>query len=286
LLVLFFVIAQVVGLAVTERYIDFAKSNETGKVEWKPLPSIAGVPVERPETTGSASLAYIISALLIGTIVVLLLMRWQKVMIWKVWYFIAVLAGLYIAIAAFVPQLIAFIAALVLAVFKIVRPKLIIHNLTEILIYGGLAAIFVPLLSVASAAILLILLSAYDAYAVWQSKHMIKMAKFQASSGIFAGLLVPYKTKKVPARIAAPKMQKGARVAVLGGGDIAFPLIFTGTVMQSSGFWLSLLVVPATAASLFLLFYYGKKDRFYPAMPYLTVGCFVGYLLVRIALLL
>jgi presenilin-like A22 family membrane protease len=139
-------------------------------------------------------------------------------------------------------------------------------------LYGGLAAIFVPILNVLYAFILLLALSAYDMYAVWRSKHMIKMAKFQTKSGIFAGLLIPY---KAPA-VRGPK--KPVRTAVLGGGDIGFPLIFSGTVLAASGFVPALLVSLGATAALFILLLLSQKDKFYPAMPFLTLGCAVGYL--------
>ena len=53
--------------------------------------------------------------------------------------------------------------------------------------------------------------------------------------------------------------------------------MFAGVVMGKVGF-VNALVIPACAAiALFLLLYFGKKDRFYPAMPFITAGCLAGY---------
>src|SRR3989344_4583848 len=65
-------------------------------------------------------------------------------------------------LAAWLPGEIAFGLAVVLALLKIVQRSPVFHNLTELLIYGGLAAIFVPILSVFSMGILLALISIYD----------------------------------------------------------------------------------------------------------------------------
>jgi Na+-translocating ferredoxin:NAD+ oxidoreductase RnfA subunit len=75
---------------------------------------------------------------------------------------------------------------------------------------------------------------------------------------------------------------------VLGGGDIGFPLIFTGIVMTALimkhglilGFFLSLIVTVCATIALALLFIMAEKDKFYPAMPFLSAGCFIGYLIV------
>ena len=136
-------------------------------------------------------------------------------------------------------------------------------NFTELFVYSGIAAIFAPIMNVFAASILLILISIYDAIAVWKTKHMIKMAKFQAKTKMFAGLVVPY--------------AKGKKQAILGGGDIGFTLLFSGVVLYNVGFLNALIVSLFTTISLFVLLYKSKKNKFYPAMPYLSVGCFIGY---------
>ena len=72
------------------------------------------------------------------------------------------------------------------------------------------------------------------------------------------------------------------KTAVLGGGDMGFPLLFAAVVQRVYG--ASALVVPIFAGiALLLLLLASKKDRFYPAMPFLSAGCFVG---LGVALLL
>jgi len=163
-----------------------------------------------------------------------------------------------------VSQYVALFLALLGTYFRVIKPNIIVHNISEIFIYGGLAAIFVPILSIFSISILLILIAVYDMYAVWKSKHMVKLAKFQSKVKLFAGIMIPYGKK---------------RVAILGGGDIGFPLLFAGVVVSEFGL-LGLLVPLVVGLSLFLLLYYGDKNKFYPAMPFLAAGCFVGYFLV------
>ena len=159
--------------------------------------------------------------------------------------------------------------------------------MSEVFLYGGLAAIFVPMLNLFSAFTLLILISLYDAYAVWKSEHMIALAKFQMKSKLFAGLLIPYKLpslKKVSPNVKID--HKKIKTALLGGGDIAFPLLFAATVMKSVGFWQSLIISVSSSIALFLLIYFGKKDKFYPAMPFISAGCFVGYGIILLIKLL
>jgi presenilin-like A22 family membrane protease len=167
-------------------------------------------------------------------------------------------------------------------------PNIDIHNITEILMYGGLAALLVPVLNLFSVAALLIFISAYDAYAVWKSKHMVKMAEFQKTSNLFAGFSFPYKTVKkqggiskakigLPNKVKSVDSGESSNTAILGGGDIAFPMLFAGVVMKTTGSYLyPLIVVIVTSGALFALFARAEKGKFYPAMPFLSMGCFLG----------
>ena len=275
MLVGMFLLAQVIGLHIVQAYIDPVKTAETGQTEWKELPTIAGQGLERPDVDPKVSVVYILVALIIGTILILFIMRWQKVIIWKIWFWLAVLLCLHIAFASFMSSGYALVLALVLASLKVFKPTIIIHNATELFIYGGLAVIFVPILNTLTAIILLILISFYDMYAVWKSKHMVRLAQFQAKSGVFAGLLIPYSPKKL---ILTKKQAKKEKIssAILGGGDIGFPLLFAGVVMKTFGVQALAISIGATAA-LFLLLIYSQKKKFYPAMPFLTAGCLIGY---------
>ncbi len=292
-LVVLFLAAQYVGLFVVNQYIDYPASKEAGTFTASSLPPIAGQTVDRPQMQESQSPWFITGAIIVGTIIILLLMRWRAVFVWKAWFFLAALLCLYFSLYAFLKpiaaaELIALIAAIVLAAWKVWRPNLLVQNFTEVLLYGGLAAIFFSVVNITAMLIILFIISLYDMYAVWASKHMVALARFQASSGMFAGLLLPYaSTEKEPKRVAKVMGQReGIRTAVLGGGDIGFPLLFAASVLKQYALagqgWLALLIPPFVALALFLLLWYGKKDRFYPAMPFLSAGCLVGLAVVQL----
>ena len=131
---------------------------------------------------------------------------------------------------------------------------------------------------------------------------MITMAKFQTQAKMFAGLLIPYRIKGAKAGIRhgkiaaeaskAPKAVKTEKIkvksAILGGGDIGFPLLFAGVVMKGLmlknpvfiGFLKTLIIPLFVSITLLLLLIKSKEDRYYPAMPFLSIGCLLGYLAV------
>lgn len=300
-LVLFFFMAQIIGLLVVNQYIDHKKTNEAKEVIMKPLP----YGLERPEVKNqSLSFVYITLAILAGTALVLLLVRFNKPLIWRFWFFGTMWLTLSIALAAFVSNIFASALAFIISLLKVFKPNIIIQNLSEVFVYGGLAAIFVPMLNLFAAFMLLIVISVYDFIAVFKTKHMIRLAEFQSSSKVFAGLFIPYEREKIKEGKMPIKMpitsgkgiddnrKKAAApiksIAVLGGGDIGFTLLFAGVVMKElmlkeailTGF-LKALIIPIFATSaLLILLLKGRQNKFYPAMPLLSLGCFAGYLIV------
>jgi len=283
-LVFLFLATQFLGLIITSRYVDSVKTVETGELSWKALPSIGGFDLERPAIDPAKSVLYILGAIILGTILILLLIKWKHISLWKLWFFIAVALCLHIAFSAFISAGYSLILALIFSFIKVYRPNIFVHNFTELFIYSGLAVIFVPVMNLFAAFILMILLSFYDMYAVWKSKHMVSMAKFQTKSGVFAGVVMPYKMPKLRAK--TKKSSAKIKTAILGGGDLGFPLIFTGVVFKSVGLYYSMIIPIFAAIALLLLLLFSKKDHFYPAMPFLTIGCFVGYFVVLLVSLI
>jgi len=286
ILVAIFLGAQIVGLFVTDQYMENVQVLESGKlnVTWQDLPSIGGMNMERPEIEPAQGVWFIAAAVIIGTIMLFFLMRVKHAILWKLWFFMAVGICLTISFGAFLSSVIAFALGFILAALKVFRPSIVIQNLTELFVYGGLAAIFVPILDKTSVILLLFFISLYDMYAVWRSKHMIKLAKFQTKAKVFAGLLIPYGFPKTGKAVKAKKKGKKSKfksvkikTAILGGGDIGFPLIFAGVIMKEVGL-LKVMVIPVfVSISLLLLLLLGKKNKFYPAMPFLSIGCLAGY---------
>jgi len=271
LLMVIFLLAQFVGIAILYQYIDQQKSAEAGKIEFKALPL-----GERPEMEESTSYLPIMIIILVGTVLMLLLIKYNLSWVWKIWFLSAIFLTLVVSFNALISLKLALFLALLLAVWRIFWPNFWVQNFTEVFMYGGLAAIFVPVFNLWSIIILLILISVYDAYAVWKSKHMITLAKSQTESKVFAGVLIPYSLKKE--KIDHQEKKIPGKVAILGGGDIAFPLLFAGVIMKETGLWQSLVIPFFALLGLGALLFLAKKDRFYPAMPFISAGCFLGLL--------
>ncbi|MBD3209675.1 hypothetical protein GF367_04660 [Candidatus Woesearchaeota archaeon] len=305
LLVIIFLLSQLVGLFLVQGSLqDITCEVVEGLEECEPAytDTVVGA---RPETRGFGSLLYIIIGVGVGTALLLLIAKYQKTSLWRVWFFIAVWLATSIALGVVMPFVAAWVLGLLLAAWKLWRPNIVIYNVAEVLMYAGIAVLIVPILDVFWMVILLLLISAYDMVAVWKSRHMVTMAKFITGSNAFAGLVIPYDHKKkriygrLPRqqRVKQASLEKGSRYknAILGGGDITFPLLFAGVVMQGnvvklvqsgvpflvavqSSFLLALIVSLGATVAIAGLFLFAQKDKFYPAMPFVTAGCLLGWI--------
>ena len=157
-------------------------------------------------------------------------------------------------------------------------------NIVNILFILGIAAIFVPILNIYTISLMLVFISVYDAWAVWHSGIMQKMAKYQINKlNVFSGFFVPYASNKIKLQIQ--KMKKSelkkkikVNVAILGGGDVVFPIITAGVMMKTLGILPAVFVIAGATLGLGYLFLFAEKKKFYPAMPFITAGIFLGIL--------
>jgi presenilin-like A22 family membrane protease len=307
LLLSMFLVTQFIGLFVVNAYTPQETINqETGEImlnQQNQLP----FGIETPETNFLAIIFYFILA--IAIIAILMKYKWKLVI--KIWFLLVITLALGISIYAILMKftsldniaIIALAIAIPLALIKIFRANVFVHNITELFIYPGIAAVFVAILHPLSVMVLLVLISIYDMWAVWRAKFMQKMAKFEMEElHIFGGFLIPtvskkvkaqiqrikdkYKGKKMPEKIKKKKFK--VRLAILGGGDVIFPIITAGVFMRAytqqalfgiAGLIPALFVIGGALAGLTYLMFITKKDKAYPAMPYISVGIFAALIL-------
>ncbi len=252
MLTVLFLAAQLIGLVVINKYSE------------KQLP----FGIERPEVQEDVSYLPLLFAIIIATLIALLIINLGAQKLWKLWFFIATLYLLTIAMAAFFNQTTAFIIASLLVLYRTFRLSIVSHNLVELFVYSGIPAVFAPILNITSMVIIILVIAAYDMIAVWKTKHMVKLAKFQTQTKVFAGLLIPY--------------DKGKKAAILGGGDIGFPMLFSSVVFLTYGLIPALITTLTATIALFILLIISKKNKFYPAMPFIGAGSLAGLLLTLI----
>lgn len=295
ILLAMFIVTQFIGLYVINHY----------SVQGNTLPYGMEPPEIHEDTDFYTSfLPSIIIAFVIAVILLILFTRFKFDFVMKFWFFIVILISIAIFFNSFFPNekyipFFALIFALPLAIMKVYKRNFLIHNLTELVIYPSIAAVFVPLLNIWTVIILLLLISLYDMWAVWKSGIMQKMAKYQINQlKIFSGFFVPYFSKKMRSDLKDLSKSKlknkkvKANVAILGGGDVIFPIITAGVVyitdkislpfgwfpnfVFEGGFWPAVFVIIGATLGLSYLFFFAEKKKFYPAMPFISIGMLLG----------
>ena len=282
ILLAMFLITQFIGLYVVNHY-----QNPENK-----LPLGMETPKVEKESDYYGFFSAIVIAFVIAILLLFLLMRFKAEFVLKLWFFIVVIIALSISFNSILKiTLISLLIAIPLAFVKIYKREFLVHNLTELFVYPGIAAVFVPILNVLTIVILLIIISIYDIWAVWHSGIMQKMAKYQITKlNIFSGFFVPYISKKLRATIKKLKPSEKKKkkikvnVAILGGGDVIFPIITAGVVMKSFGLFHALFIIAGATLGLTYLFFFSEKKKFYPEMLFITAGIFLGLVLSQIIL--
>ena len=306
-LLVMFLLTQFIGLVILQANPLKVTANINGTTQEVSNPYLGWIDPPEPETTQEHTdifLKGILPAFIVAIVLLFLLMKFKIEIILRLWFFAVVAIALFLSFLAIIKIIpwfmlslekaiiIAAIIALPLAFLKIFRRGFLIHNFTELLIYPGIAVVFVPLLNIYTIIALLILISLYDMWAVWKSGVMQKMAKYQIKTlKIFSGFFVPYLTKKQKAQLKKMKKSKSknkkgmkVNVAILGGGDIIFPIITAGVMLKTFGLLSAIFVITGAALGLGYLFFLAKKKKFYPAMPFITSGIFIAMILAWLIL--
>ncbi len=297
ILILMFIITQLIGLFILSIY-----ERPDSHLPFEPPEEI------KADNQGVGFLKQLLVTFVIAILLFLFLTKIRAEIILRLWFtvviilalvlcFNAVLFALYENPNPYVTSIISLIIALPLAYFKIFKRNIKVHNFTELLIYPGIAAIFVPVLNVLGIIILLFAISLYDIWAVWHTEFMQKMAKYQIENlKFFSGFFVPYANKKERLQLkklkqkysGSPKVLekhlKNSKIkvnlAILGGGDVIFPLIAAGVFLRVFQSLTSALIISASATlALLFLFVLARKGKFYPAMPFITIGIYLGMII-------
>ncbi len=295
ILISLFFFAQLIGIYVANQYLPEIKQvvTETGEIKNETIYNLPYGLDPPANIKPQESIISIVIALIIAVSLMLLLMKLKAETFLRGWFTIVVILGLSIAINAFlmpIPRaaLISVILAIPLGILKIFHRNMFVHNATELLIYPGIATVFIPILNVFSVSVLLVVISLYDIYAVWHSGFMQKMAKFQIQKlKLFSGFFVPYmgkedrlmmnKVKSMKENEKNKKLKKvKVNLAILGGGDVVFPIILAGVVLRTLGLWQAVTISVGATLALAFLFYKSEKGKFYPAMPFISIGCFIA----------
>ncbi len=143
ILLAMFIITQLIGVYVVNHYLQ----------EENTLPFGLEPPAIESDSEYYGFFSGIVIAFIFAILLFLLLTRFKIEFILKIWFFVVVVIALGISFLSVLSPLnyaviIALIIALPLAFIKTYKRSFIVHNTTELFVYPGIAAVFVPLLNI------------------------------------------------------------------------------------------------------------------------------------------
>ncbi|MEF8847335.1 MAG: presenilin family intramembrane aspartyl protease [Candidatus Paceibacterota bacterium] len=199
--------------------------------------------------------------------------------VFKVLFLLAVGTGTLLLLQFWFHFYISLLIVLALIILWTIFHSVAIHNVFVVLGIAGagswLGLSFTPQLVI----VLLVIFSIYDFIAVYKTKHMVKMAKAMVESNAIVGLIIPSNLKDFSRDIS--QVQPGGKFLIVGGGDIVFPLILCTSFVPISMFK-ALIMVLFSLIGLgfsFWVFASQKIKKPIPALPPITLGAIMGYLI-------
>lgn len=252
---------------------------------WVGMTLLKTVPVPKMET--GSSIIWFLIAFAIATGLILLALKFLKFKapFGAVFAFL-IFVGADIVFSAFIPyHLLAISLALLLVAVRFLWPNILTQNIAIVIAIAGVSAQLGIFLTVPAVIVLLIVLSVYDVWAVFKTKHMVGMAKGLMQRGMMPMIVLPsswkdftHSMRKVESEKLKPAKKHSLRYMLLGTGDLAFPLVFAVSALSYGLVQAYAVIIGALAGIVAIhLLMTSKKFPALPALPPIAAGSIIAF---------
>ena len=295
-IVLIFLIIQILGLYIGNIYEQAIKAEEV-----PPPEIIPGVSSNNPEIS-----FFLFAYIIVVTVIILFVIRVKKSFLRGLEAFVVFISS-WLTFSLLIPfpiqtiwgSLIDYLVsplgplgyvlfsilsldlifALILTIWKVLRPTIISQDVAAIFSGSGVGALLGLSLGIVPCIIFIIILSVYDFVSVFITKHMVSMAKAVTERPMAFTIAAPHKFKEAK-YIPIKKAKKKVHVFQLGLGDIIIPLMFSVSVLNRFTIFHSIIIMIGSLTGLLLLtIYITRKPQALPALPFVCTGALAGYLI-------
>jgi len=197
--------------------------------------------------------------------------------------------GIFVILILWLPLAVTLAFALTVALGWFFLPRVWLHNLAMILAMVSVGAVFGRMISPWTAMVLLLALSIYDFLAV-RFGYMVWMAKKMSDSNTLPAFFIPrsileWNNSLKESSVTRLMEQKSIdrKYSILGGGDIAFPLLLASATYFARGFYPALLVAVFALAGLIAAYWIQArflKGKAMPALPPIAALSLIGLTIV------
>ena len=221
-----------------------------------------------------------ILAFFIGTLILWLSIKYfKRPLLIKIFFYLAIFDGLMIFSQAYFGWPLALLVFCIIFGIWLAANNILMHNLVLVLAISSISVIFGFNLTPSATIVILLILAVYDFWAVYKTKHMVKMFQGLAEIKVHFALIIP---KTVSGLFQKVKdVSPAAEFMFLGTGDIAMPAIFTVACLKISlltSFFVALGAIFGFIA-LYIIFISQKEKKPMPGLPPIILGALFGYLI-------
>lgn len=230
---------------------------------------------------------FLISFLVATAFFLILLKTKHGGTLFKILFILAVFAGSQVVLRIWFPPGLAIMLALILTASRFIFPVVIVHNFAIITAITGIAVNLGINIDPSAAILILIVIAIYDFIAVYITGHMVKMFKSTVALGTIFAMIVPLSIRsmlKPLSQVNSPGVESNnpqKQFVYLGGGDLAFPLIFVVSIAARMSIASAIYAALGAIIGLLvlnLMFMAQKERRPMAGMPPLAAFSILGFL--------
>ncbi|MFH1787086.1 MAG: presenilin family intramembrane aspartyl protease [archaeon] len=222
--------------------------------------------------------------MLFATLLILFIIKYlnRKIVFQMLFAWLIFVGSLFVFGSVLIFPLAALLAGLVVAA-RFLMPRVWVQNVAMILSIAGISPQLAMYFGTPTIIAILLLASAYDYYAVFKTKHMIKMFESLMKHETPFTFVIPAKgsmSGEVNGKLHKKKKKGQREYYLLGTGDIAFPTIFVVALLAdysplSAAFAFAGAIVGMIVDHLILM----KMKTAIPALPAIAVCSIAAFLL-------
>ncbi|MCK4592294.1 hypothetical protein KAT63_02510 [Candidatus Parcubacteria bacterium] len=225
---------------------------------------------------------FLLSFFIATSLMLLFLKKFKGKFLFKFLFSGAIIFGAQGLFGLFLSKLYAFLASVLLVIFRFMHPRIWTQNIIIIIGVSGIAASLGASVKPIFAIFILILLSVYDIIAVYKTRHMVKLFKGMAEKGAVLALVIPKSFSLWKNKFSVIKDENRSEFIFLGTGDIALPLFFAASAF-TDGIKFSIAIILGAIIGLIadhIIFVAQKEKRAIPALPMIAFFSIAGYIII------
>ena len=221
---------------------------------------------------------YLLGMIILASGLMLLLLKWNRKLLIKIWFNTAIILTVYIFFASFMSPMTALGPALAVFIVRVMAPGYGIRNIVDVFSYAGAGALFGTMLGIVPALIFLIFLGIYDIISVFMTGHMIDLAVKTMENDSFMGIMLPERedSSEVETDNMEERSEGETSVGMVGGGDVIGPMVLSVSLLKILPTASAVMTSFGSMLGLYFLMERKGEEGFLPAIPFVAAGGVLG----------